>query len=137
MEQSPMQVSTSSVLLVGSAVVLAVTPTIGGEVCKPHLSFEEVRFSEISDLQRKWSAVLSVDASRCATSSGHFDIKLIRLKEMTPDLPFTEHFTWTAGKTEVSLQFWLDEAVLEYSIGAVAPCPCRDPEGDEGGSQRK
>ena len=119
--------SFSSILLAGSVVILGTTQTIGEQVCKPHLSFEEVRFSEVKNLQRKWSAVLGVDASRCATTSGRFDIKLIRLKEMTPDLPFTEQFTWTPGKTEVSVQFWLDEAVLEYSIGTVAPCTCRDP----------
>jgi hypothetical protein len=45
---------------------------------------------------------------------------------MAPDLPFTEQFTWSAGQIEVSVNFWADEAVLAYSIGAVAPCPCRD-----------
>jgi hypothetical protein len=55
-----------------------------------------------------------------------FRHQLIRLKEMAPDLPFTEQFTWSPGQIEVSVNFWADEAVLAYSIGAVAPCPCRD-----------
>jgi hypothetical protein len=122
-----MNPSFSSILLTGSVVVLGTTQTVGQQVCKPGLSFAQVRFAEMRDLQREWSAVLDVDASPCATTSGRFDIKFVRIKEMTPDLSFTEQFTWTSGKTEVSVHFWLDEAVLEYSIGTVAPCACRDP----------
>ena len=49
----------------------------------------------------------------------------VRLKEMAPDLLFSEEFTWTPGKIEISAEFWLDEAVLDYWIGYVAMCPCR------------
>jgi hypothetical protein len=77
-------------------------------------------------LQRVWTARVDVDASRCATSSGRFDINFIRLKETAPDLPFTEQFTWRPGEIEVSVNFWTDEAVLEYLIGTIAACPCRD-----------
>jgi hypothetical protein len=45
------------------------------------------------------------------------------LKEMAPDLLFSEEFTWSPGRIEISMDFWLDEAVLEYWIGHVPICP--------------
>ena len=99
---------------------------VGESACKPVLTVKEVRFSEVRQLQRIWTALLDVDASRCATSSGRFDINFVRLKEMAPDLPFTEQFTWRPGAIEVSVDFWADEAVLTYSVGAIARCTCRD-----------
>jgi hypothetical protein len=73
-----------------------------------------------------WTAALSVDASRCTTTSGHFQISFDRLKETAPDLLFTEQFVWSPGDVEVSLNFWADEAVLDYSIAYVEPCTCRN-----------
>jgi hypothetical protein len=113
-------------LLAGLIGACGATQAVGQSGCKPVLTVKEVRFSEVRLSQRVWTALLDVDASRCAISSGRFDINFIRLKEMAPDLPFTEQFTWSAGQIEVSVNFWADEAVLAYSIGAVAPCPCRD-----------
>jgi hypothetical protein len=113
-------------LLAGLIAVCGATQAVGQSACKPVFTVKEVRFSPMRQLQRIWTARLDVDASRCATSSGRFDINFIRLKETAPDLPFTEHFTWGAGEIEVSVDFWADEAVLAYSIGAIAPCPCRD-----------
>jgi hypothetical protein len=80
----------------------------------------------VQNQQRKWTAVLGVDASRCAATSGRFDIKFIRLSETAPDLEFSEQFTWRQGQVEVSADFWQDEAVLKYSIGSVSSCVCRD-----------
>jgi hypothetical protein len=113
-------------LLAGLVAVCGATQAVGQSVCKPVLTVKEVRFAQVQLSQRVWTALLDVDASRCAISSGRFDINFIRLKEMAPDLPFTEQFTWSPGRIEVSVNFWADEAVLAYSIGAVAPCPCRD-----------
>jgi hypothetical protein len=118
--------SLSSILLAGS-VVLCATQAIGSDMCRPRLSFEQIRFSEIKHQERIWSATLDVDASRCATTSGGFLINFIRLKEDAPDMPFTEEFTWMAGKTEVSLRFWQDESVLSFSIAHVPLCACSDP----------
>jgi hypothetical protein len=113
-----------SILLAAGVVMLGATRSLGEHTCKPRLSVKEVRFSDASNLQRKWTAVLDVDASRCAAESGRFDIRFVRLKELAPDLEFIEQFTWRSGRVEVSIDFWIDEAVHEYAIGYVAPCPC-------------
>ena len=120
-----MCLSRRSILLAASIVLLGATQTVGQPVCKPQLSVQAVRFSDPRDLQRTWTAVLDVDASRCAAKSGRFDIKFIRMKEIAPDLEFSEHFTWKPGALEVSVDFWQDEAVLRYSID-VEPCGCRE-----------
>ena len=77
-------------------------------------------------LERKWTAVLSVDASRCATASGRFGIMFSRMKENAPETDFVEQFTWKPGSMEVSVDFWADEAVEGYWLNNVAACPCRD-----------
>jgi hypothetical protein len=77
-------------------------------------------------LERTWTAVLSVDASRCATASGRFGIIFSRMKENAPETDFIEHFTWKPGAMEVSVNFWADEAVEGYWLNDVAACPCRD-----------
>ena len=74
--------------------------------------------------------MLHVDASRCAATSGSFEIHFVREKENAPELEFVERFTWQIGETrsgqiEVSLDFWHDEAVLRYGLGSVAACACR------------
>jgi hypothetical protein len=118
--------SVSSILLAGS-VVLGATHAIADDMCRPHLSFEQVRLSEIKNQERIWSATLNADASSCAATSGRFVMNFIRLKEDAPDMPFTEELPWTAGKTEISVRFWQDESVLTYSIAHVPLCACSDP----------
>jgi len=95
-------------------------------VCRPILALKDAQLSEVRSMHREWTARLDVDASRCTNHSGRFEINFVRLKETAPDLPFSEQFIWRPGTTQVSLFFWADEAVLAYSIGAVAPCVCRD-----------
>jgi hypothetical protein len=102
------------------------TPATAEFACKPALAFKHVSFSKAQDQQRKWTATLTVDASRCAETSGKFEIKFVRLKEVGPDLLFTEKFRWTPGLVDVSLDFWWDEAVEDYWIGEVQPCGCAD-----------
>ena len=97
---------------------------MAGIACKPVFTFREVRFSEAQNQLRKWTGVLAVDASRCVATSGTFDIKFVRIKEMGPDLFFSERFKWSPGPIEVSLDFWWDEAVLDYWIGEVQSCGC-------------
>jgi len=112
-----------------SACALAVfglAPAAGQTSCQPELTFKETRFSEMQEQHRTWTAVLTVDASSCATTSGSFFISFIRLKEVAPDMLFSEEFTWRPGRVEVAVDFWADEAVLDYWIGSIALCPCRD-----------
>ena len=95
--------------------------------CKPILSILEsraVRTSEI--LPYRWKATVFADNRHCASRSGVFEIDFIRGKEFGPDVQMTEKFRWTAGRFEVSVEFWADEAVLDYRIGFIAPCVCRD-----------
>ena len=119
-----MRLSRRSILLAGSLVVVGVSPVAGQQTCTPLLSFEDVRFSPVQDLRRKWTAVLRADASRCASAEGRFSVNFIRLKENAPDLPFAYPLAWKQGRTEVAVEFAADEAVLDYSIGEVAPCAC-------------
>jgi hypothetical protein len=110
--------------LVASLLLGVVTPATGQPVCKPALTFKDVRFSKAQNQQRKWTATLAVDASRCAATTGQFEIRFVRLKEFGSDLTFTEKFRWTPGSVDASLNFWWDEAVQNYSIGEVEPCGC-------------
>jgi hypothetical protein len=115
-------------LLAGSIGLVSVTQAVGQQTCRPALAFNEVRFSETRPptLERKWTAVLFVDASRCATTSGPFGIVFSRLKENGPEIEFREQFVWRPDSVEVSVDFWADEAVEGYWLNNVAACPCRD-----------
>jgi len=116
----------STLALLGNLAFVSVAQT-AESICKPILGFKEVRFSPMQPptLERKWTATLSVDASRCATSSGRFGIIFSRMKENAPEADFVEQFTWTLGSMEVSVGFWADEAVEGYWLNDVAACPCR------------
>ena len=117
----------SALTLLGSLAFVSAAQA-GEPICKPTLGFREVRFSPMQPptLERKWTAVLSVDASRCATASGRFGIIFSRMKENALETDFVEHFTWKPGSMEVSVNFWADEAVEGYWLNGVAACPCRD-----------
>ena len=106
-------------------LVFSLAQAAAETLCKPVMTFKEVRFSEVHSQQRVWSAVLQVDASACASASGRFNINFIRLKEMAPDLLFAEQFTWRRGQVEISVKLWEDEAVHDYSIGYISLCDCR------------
>jgi len=105
--------------------LLAATHAAGAPLCKPELTIKDVTFSPIHNLQRTWTARIAVDAARCATESGRFQVNFVRLKEIAPDMDFNEQFSWTAGEIEVATDFSADEAVLYYTIAAAA-CPCRE-----------
>ncbi len=115
----------TTALLAGIVAGLAATQTLAAPLCTPDLAITGAHLSEVRALQQIWTARIAVDASPCATTSGRFFIRFVRLKETAPDLPFSEAFTWRPGAIEVSLDFAADEAVLDYSIGYVRPCPCR------------
>jgi hypothetical protein len=98
-------------------------------VCKPALAVKDVQFSkwELPSMERKWSATVSVDASRCAAnSSGHFEIGFARAKEHGPEIDFLEQFIWMAPSVKIGVDFWADEAVDSYWIEKVSPCACRE-----------
>jgi hypothetical protein len=120
-----MLLSHQSILLAGSIFLFSITSSLGEQICRPDLSFTDVRLSDPDNLQRKWTAVVDVDASRCATTSGRFGILFVRLKENGPDLPFWERFIWKQGRMELSLELATDEVVFDYSLGSVAACTCR------------
>ena len=105
--------------------LLAATHAAGAPLCKPELTIKDVTFSPIHNLQRTWTARIAVDAVRCATESGRFQVNFVRLKEIAPDMDYTEQFSWTAGEIAVATDFSADEAVLYYTIAAAA-CPCRE-----------
>jgi hypothetical protein len=96
------------------------------QICRPALAFKHVRLSEMREptLEWTWTAILSVDASRCATKLGTFGLTLERLKENAPDIDFHEAVMWRPNSVEVSVTLWADEAVNGYGIDNVAPCPC-------------
>jgi hypothetical protein len=115
------------VFLVGIAALTSVTQVLAQQVCRPALAFKEVQFSGMQPptLQRKWTAVVSVDATRCAeNSTGYFEIVFTRLKEGAPDIKFREQFKWLPSSVKVAVDFWADEAVERYRIDNVSPCSC-------------
>ena len=108
--------------------LMGVAQAVGEQTCRPALAFKEVRFSEMKPptMERKWTAVVSVDASRCATASGQFEIAFSRSKEMGIEIEFRERFMWRPDSVDVSVDFSADEAVEGYWLNNVAACPCRD-----------
>jgi hypothetical protein len=114
------------ILLAGAIALIVASPASGQQACKPVLAFKDVQFSKWQPpkMERTWTAVLSVDASRCATTSGHFGILFSRQKENGPEVDFEERFAWKPSAVEVSVDFWADEAVEGYWLNNVAPCPC-------------
>jgi hypothetical protein len=109
-------------------VILALldsTSSSGQNICRPAIIVEDAQFGPVQDRQRVWKGVLSIDAGQCASSSGAFELGFIREKENAPDLQFLEQLTWTAGKMQVSVNFWEDEFVSKYWIHKIAPCACR------------
>jgi hypothetical protein len=121
-----MRLSRPSILLAASLALFSATQAAAGPLCNPVLSLRDVRTSEAHEMQRTWTGVLLADASRCSTTSGLFDIQFTRLKEISPDLQFTERFTWVSGQSDLSLDFWWDEWPEDSRIVSIAPCPCRD-----------
>jgi hypothetical protein len=98
-------------------------------VCRPKLTVTAIQFSEMSPqtLERRWTATVMVDASRCAANaSGYFDLGITRLKESGYELDFREQFIWLAPSVKIGVDFWADEAVERYWIENVTPCVCAD-----------
>ena len=118
-----------SVLLTGTIGLISVTQAVGQQVCRPTLAVTEIKFSKwhLPSMERRWTAVVSVDASRCAVNTGgYFEIGFSRLKENGIEVEFREQSIWLPPSVKVSVDFWADEAVEAYWLDYVAPCSCRD-----------
>jgi hypothetical protein len=66
---------------------------------RPKLTVEGVQFSEMIPpaLERRWTAIVTIDASRCAANaSGYCDLGITRQKESGYELDFREQFIWLA-----------------------------------------
>ena len=114
-------------LLACALVFAGITQASSAPLCQPSLAFKQVQFSPMQPptLQRTWTAVVAVDASRCAANSrGRFEIVFTRLQEYGPDSESREKFTWTAPEVSVAMDFAPTEAIEGYRIGLVTPCPC-------------
>jgi hypothetical protein len=113
-------------LLVGCASLISATQAVSEQTCKPALAVENVQFSEMQPptLSRRWTATVSVDASRCTTTAGHFEAGFSRLKETAPELEFREQFIWSVPSVKIEVEFAADEAVEAYWIDKVGVCPC-------------
>lgn len=122
-----MKHSCASAFLAGVIGLAGLAPAFDQPSCRPTLAFKEVAFSAIQPptMQRKWTAVVSVDAARCAANSkGRFEIVFTRLQEFGPDTESREEFTWAAPAVNIAVDFAPTEAVQSYRIGNIAPCPC-------------
>src|SRR5262245_12057676 len=66
------QMYRSALSAVGIVGLLTTAQAGSPPICRPTLAFKQIQFSEMQPptLERKWSALVSVDASRCATNSG-------------------------------------------------------------------
>ena len=113
--------------LAGVIGLASLTQAFGQPLCRPNLTFKQVAFSPMQPpgMQRKWTAVVTVDASRCAADAwGHFAIVFTRLQEFGPDTESAEDFIWVAPEVSVAINFAPSEAVERYRIGTISQCPC-------------
>ena len=116
-------------LLACSLGSVAIASAVGAGPCKPNLDLKEVRLSEMRppSMERKWTAVVSVEASGCAANSaGYFEIVFVRSLEVGPELEFREQFIWMPPSVKVGVDFGAYEAVERYRIDNVTPCVCRN-----------
>ena len=116
-------------LLTGSFVSVNAATVLAEIACKPQLSFRnvrEIRSAHTPIAPWTWKASIVADTRFCATRSGSFEIDFVRIKEYSADLQFTERFRWSAGQFDVSFELSVDESILEYRLGFIAPCVCRE-----------
>jgi hypothetical protein len=114
-------------LLLGLAIALVLTPTAAQEVCRPILAVTATRMSELQAPAsgRLWFAAISVEASGCAAdATGHFDVVVSRAKENAPEVVFRERFVWQRPSVTIGIDLAVDEAVADYRVDQVTPCPC-------------
>jgi uncharacterized protein len=115
-------------LLAGLGLIVPhVAQALAEDMCRPRLAIGDVHFTAMQPPTRSrlWSAVVSVDGSRCrAKATGTFDIVFVRESETAPDLEFRERFVWREPSIHVQVDFAADEAVQSYRIDNVTSCVC-------------
>jgi hypothetical protein len=116
-------------ILAGIAALSCVAQAAAQRQCKPALALKDIQFSELQPptLERRWSATVSVDASRCAPNSrGQFEVVFSRLKGIGVEQEFPARFEWLPPSVKVEVDFWADEAVevKGYWIRSITPCEC-------------
>jgi hypothetical protein len=116
----------AAILLTGCVLIVGTARAEAQRLCRPTLTITHVEFSDMRPpiRERTWTAVITVDASRCATSTGRFSIGFLRIKEDGGELEFRQSFTWSPPAVRVSVRFWADEAVESYWIDQIGPCLC-------------
>src|SRR5436190_1957840 len=87
-----MKTSRIAILTAGLCLQSIATQAAAEHLCVPDVAFKEVRTNYAAS-QRTWTGTLAVDAGRCATTSGRFELSLVRLKETAPDVRFIEQST--------------------------------------------
>jgi hypothetical protein len=107
-------------------VLMDAPPNWAQPVCKPTIAFTDAHYApmKLPKLERTWTVAFTVDASRCATSSGNFSIRFTVWKENAPDTEYVETFQWIPDLNVISKEFWADEAVGAYKVNDIAPCTC-------------
>ena len=112
--------------LAGSIGLIGAAQAGGQPVCKPVLAVKDVQFSAMQPptMERKWTATVTVDASRCATTAGYFEAGFLREKENGIEIGFREQFIWSVPSVKIGLDFWADEAAESHWIDSVQACPC-------------
>jgi hypothetical protein len=113
-------------LLAGGIGLIGVTQAVGKPLCKPSLAIKDVQLSEVHQptQERRWTATVSVDASRCRTTAGYFEAGFLRQKENALELEFREQFIWSSPSVKIGVDLWADEAVETQWIDSVQACPC-------------
>jgi hypothetical protein len=113
-------------ILAGGMGLIVVTQAVAQQTCRPILAIKEVQFSKMLPpmLERKWTAIVSVDASRCTTTAGYFEVGFLRQKENGMEVEFREEFIWVSPSVKIGIDFWADEAVESYWIDSIQACPC-------------
>ena len=94
-----LRVPSFGALASGLIALAATAPATAAPLCKPALAFRQVSFSpiDLETMRRRWTATLSVDASRCATTSGRFEILFVLWSETAPDDELIRAFDVDAG----------------------------------------
>ena len=87
-------------LLAGGIELVGATQAVGQQSCKPTLAFKQVQFSGMQPPtgERKWTAVVSVDASRCTNDCRIFRDRVLAAKEDGGEIEFRERFQWSSPR---------------------------------------
>jgi uncharacterized membrane protein YfcA len=105
---------------------MLMSPAYAGDVCRPTLSVKHATLSEMRPpaMERRWTATIAADASKCVTKAGYFDLGILREKENSIPLEFREQFIWVEPSSPISIDVSADEAVEHAWIDKIQACPC-------------